>query len=274
MKFGIRGHDINTDSLEVLLQRCEELNIKSVQLVLKKSVKGFKEGMFSPSYAAEIGRQFKEKGIEISILGCYINPSNTNVEQLQKDMKFFVECLKYAKFMNAGMVALETGFVGDSCDPERNDTEQAYQYLFKNMKYLCDAAEKLGVMIGIEGVHVYVINSIKKMRRLVDDLNSPNVCVVFDPYNLINLKNYKNPRALIDEAFEVLGDEMAAIHLKDFVFENGDLRYTSPGTGDIDAKYIMTKANEFKPNLPIILENVKEGDFAMVAQNLEKIMQN
>lgn len=272
MKFGVRGHDIEADTIESLIERCEELNIKSVQLALKKTVKGFKEGMFSPSYAAEMGRKFKEKGIEVSILGCYINPSNTHPEELKKELDFFVECLKYAKFMDAGMVALETGFVGESCEIEPNSTEHAYEYLLKNMRYLCDAAEKLGVMIGIEAVYLYVINSMQKMKRLVDDLNSPNVCVVFDPLNLVTLENHKNTKEIVEEAFELLGDKIAAVHLKDFTLEGEKFDYALPGTGNLDVKHLLSIVKETKPHLPVILEQIPEKEYKNVVENLEKLM--
>ncbi len=271
MNFGMRGHDIVADNIDDLIKGCNALGVKSLQLALKMSVAGFKPGMFSPSYAKQMWRAFEKNDIDISILSCYINPSNTNTEVLKKDMDFFVEILKYAKFMNAGMVALETGYVGEKCDPEKNHTEEAYQYLLSNMRKLCDAAEKLGVMIGIEGVHLFVINSAQRMRRLLDDLNSPNICVVLDPCNLINMQNYENRDEIVREAFELLGNEIAVIHLKDFVIEDGAMKGVLPGKGIMNTKELLTLATETKPNIPIMLEGVKEKDFAEVKATLEAL---
>ena len=115
--------------------------------------------------------------------------------------------------MNAGVVGLETGFVGDTCTPENNQTEEAYQYLLSNMKDLKDAAEKLGVMIAVEAVSCFVISSPERMLRLVNDLNSPNIVVIFDLLNLLTIDNYKNQEEIIDKAFVLLGDKIAVIHL-------------------------------------------------------------
>ena len=49
------------------------------------------------------------------------------------------------------MVGTETGV------PRIGDREESYQYLLINLRELVAEAEKLGVMIGIDGVHVFVI---------------------------------------------------------------------------------------------------------------------
>ena len=89
LNIGLRGHDVDAEDLPELSEKLKEYGISNVQLVLKKTCKGFKEGMFSPSYAKRIGEIFSENDIEISVLGCYINPSNTNKAVLEKDMAYF-----------------------------------------------------------------------------------------------------------------------------------------------------------------------------------------
>ena len=260
LNIGLRGHDVEAEDLPELSVKLKEYGISNVQLVLKKSCKGFKEGMFSPSYAKKIGETFKANDIEISVLGCYINPSNTNKDVLEKDLAYFIESLKYAKFMNAGVVGLETGFVGDTCTPENNQTEEAYQYLLSNMKDLKDAAEKLGVMIAVEAVSCFVISSPERMLRLVNDLNSPNIVVIFDLLNLLTIDNYKNQEEIIDIAFELLGDKIAVIHLKDFIIENDQLRQCEIGKGLLNISKILSIIKNQKPNIPIILEETKENN--------------
>ena len=269
LNIGLRGHDVEAEDLPELSQKLKEYGISNVQLVLKKSCKGFKEGMFSPSFAKQIGETFKANDIEISVLGCYINPSNTNKEVLEKDMAYFIESLKYAKFMNAGVVGLETGFVGDACIPENNQTEEAYQYLLSNMKVLRDAAEKLGVMIAVEAVSCFVINSPEKMLRLLKDLDSPNILVIFDLLNLLTIENYINQEEIIDIAFELLGDKISVIHLKDFIIEDNQLKQCPIGEGLINIEKILSIIKTRKPQIPIILEETLERD-AMVAENYLK----
>ena len=255
---GVRGHDIKAEDLPELSGKLKSYGIKTVQLVLKKSCKGFKEGMFSPSFAKSIGKIFSENDIEISVLGCYINPSCTDENKLKAETDYFIESLKYAKYMNAGVVGLETGFVGVECIPENNHTEEAYAHLLKTMKYLCSNAEKLGVMIAVEAVSAFVIDTPEKMSRLVNDINSPNIAVIFDLFNLITKDNYKDQREIIDTAFDLLGEKIAAVHLKDFVFDGENSKQCELGKGICEIPYLLSVIAARKPNIPVILEEVKE----------------
>lgn len=272
MNFGLRGHDIQSDSIENLAVKCRELGLTSVQLVLKKTIKDFKEGMFSPSYAMNIGKTFAKNNIEIAVLGCYINPSNTDEIKLKKDMNYFIECLKYARFMNAGMVGLETGFIGSECIPQKNHTDEAYQILLSNMKTLCNAAEKLGVMIGIEGVSSFVINTPEKMRKLIDDLNSPNVCVILDILNYLTIENHHKQEDVILKSFDILKNEIGAIHLKDFIIKNDEIHYIYPTNGNMNIRLILSLAKKYKPGIPIILEEVKGDDVKKVIHDIKAVI--
>lgn len=272
MYVGTRGHDFDANSIEELAKKCKQFNIHHVQLALKKSISGFKEGSFSEEYARSIGEELKKNDIRVSVLGCYINPSDTNEEQLKKSLDFFVENLHYAKYIGADMVGLETGFVGEILDIGKNRTEEAYQYLLKNMKYLCSEAEKLGVKIGIEGVSCFVIHSPEMMRRLVDDLNSDNVCVIFDPVNYIDITNYKNQSEIFDKYFELLANDTAVMHLKDYRLDGENLTYAYPNTGLLNTAELIKKMNAIKPEIAVILEEVREDKLTEIKKEIEKLI--
>ena len=270
LNYGMRGHDFEADTIEKLIEKCQRYSIKYIQLVLKKSVSEFKEGMFSEEYATSIGNLFRKNEIKIPVLGCYINPSETDPEQLQRNIDYFIENLYYAKYIGAETVGLETGFVGKEIDVNKNDTEDAYQYLLKNMRILCKKAEELGVNIAIEGVHCFVINTPRKMRRLLDDLNSDNIKVIFDPVNYLNKDNYIVQTRIFDEFVELLIDKTVVIHLKDFIIEDNEVRYEYPSKGLLDLKSILEVIRNKKSKIPIILEEVKENKIDKVRNDITR----
>lgn len=259
LNFGMRGHDFETNTIEDLIEKCKKHSVSYIQLVLKKSIFDFKEGAFSEDYATKIGNAFKKAGIKIPVLGCYINPSETDKEQLQKNLNYFIENLNYAKFIGADTVGLETGFVGKEIDVEKNNTEEAYQYLLKNMRVLCKKAEELGVKIAIEGVHCFVINTPKKLKRLLNDLNSENVGVIFDPVNYLNYDNYKNQNDIFNEFIELLADKTMVIHLKDFKIQDNKAKYEYPCKGLLNKSLVFEIIKKYNAEIPIILEEVKEN---------------
>lgn len=187
---GIRAHDVERKGLEEIANRCKELDMSCIQLVLAKSIDGFSYGNFSENYALKIKSELD--GMKVAVLGGYINPSTVNKIALKEQIDFFKEQIRYAKVLEAGMVGTETGFYGDCLSESMNNTEEAYNYLLKNMRELLCEAEKYKVNIGIEGVYCFVINTPEKMYKLVKDLNSEYIKVIFDPVNYLNEKNYMN----------------------------------------------------------------------------------
>ena len=271
LNFCMRGHDFDADSLEALAEKCRQYGIYGVQLVMPKTVPDFKVGRFTPAYATAMKETLDAANAKVPILGCYINPSCTNVTELNAQLDRFREQLKYARFINAFAVGTETGFVGDNCDPEANHTEEAYQHLLGNLRELVTYAEKLGVMIAIEGVKIFVIDTPQKMRRLLDDLASPNVMCIFDPINFIDIDNYEQQDKLIDDAFELYGDVMCAIHLKDFTVTDGRMSRVLPTEGMLHTERILRYIKYSKPDMPVVLEEVKETDLLKVMENVQKL---
>ena len=58
-------------------------------------------------------------------------------------------------------------------------TETAYQRLLKSMREIVSAAEKLGVTVGVEGVFDHTLYSPAMMKRFLEDIDSPNVCLLY-----------------------------------------------------------------------------------------------
>lgn len=263
MKKGIRGHDIRGFGLENISFIAKEYGIDYLQLVLEKSVDGFVTGNFSERYAKILKKQLNDT--KIAVLGSYINPSNPNDDELQADIEKFKEKIKYAKVLNPIVVGTETGIYKE----EMTDSEEAYQRVFQAMREIVLEAEKSSVNVGIEGVHCFVINTPKKMKRLIDDLHSNNVKVIFDPVNYLNINNYKEQDEMINDVFTLLSDKICALHAKDFVVEDGKFKSVKPGEGMLNYELIFEKMREYSIDIPVICEEINEDDACIAFEKLE-----
>ena len=97
MNLGMRAHDLQSETIEQLSEKCRLNDIHSIQLALTKSVKDFKYGQFSPAYARKIKKELEKNDVSVAVLGCYIDPSNPDKEALNADLLKFIEQLKFAK---------------------------------------------------------------------------------------------------------------------------------------------------------------------------------
>lgn len=265
MKKGIRGHDVAEAGLGNICKKCLSKDITYLQLVLEKSIDGFQSGKFTEEYANSIKEQLGRE--KIAILGSYINPSNPDDNELRRDIDKFKEKIRYAGILKPIAVGTETGIYKEGL----TDTEEAYRRVFGTLKELTDEAERYGVNIGIEGVHCFVINTPKKMKRLVDELNSDNVRVIFDPVNYLNINNYQNQDEIIKETFSLLADKICVVHAKDFKVENGNFISTKPTEGLLNYKLIFEELKANNLDIPVICEEIDEESAAVAFGKMDII---
>ena len=225
MKKGIRGHDVLPQGIGEISKKCQDAGIEYLQLVLERSKEDFTFGKFSPEYANEIKQELGAS--KVAVLGSYINPSEPSDDILAENLAKFKEKIRYASVLNPIVVGTETGRYIEG----KTHTEEAYQRVLKSIKELTKEAEKHGVCVGVEGVHLFVIDSPKTIARLIEDVDSHNLKVIFDPCNLISIDNYKEQDKIICDMFDMFHDRLAVVHAKDFTIEDGKITKAMTGEG-------------------------------------------
>lgn len=218
---------------------------------------------------------FDKLNIDISILGCYINLANPDDDELNKLLKRFKEHIRFARDLGCSIVGTETGALNrEYVYTSENNSEEAFQRTLNSIKIIVEEAEKFGVIVAIEGVSKHVINTPERMKRVLDDVNSNNLQVIFDPVNLINEKNYRNQDDLIKRSFELFGERIVAIHVKDFIFKENKIELASIGKGRLNYKLLLSLIKERKPYIDIIMENTTDEDLDESIKYITEIYNN
>lgn len=275
MNYGMRCHDIcPKGTMDEVFDAVKANGIHQIQLALGKSISGydFNYGHYSPGFGRTIGQKLKERDIHVSVLGCYINPTNPDEKMRQAEVRKFIEHLKYAKAIGADMVGTETGrYDADFKVVPYTYTEGCYQLLLKSMREIVSAAEKLGVIVGIEAVHDHTLYCPEMMRRFLEDMNSPNVEAILDPVNLISAENYQNQDEILEKAFKLYGDRISMIHIKDFVMKDGQPEFAYVGDGLFHYETLMKLLKKEKPYAAMLLENSNTERYHSDVAYLQKI---
>lgn len=275
MGFGMRGHDLGgKQNFDEFLSKVKENKINSVQLAFKKSISDidFSLGNFNNGLAKFISDNLKKNDIHVAVLGCYINPTNPIESKRQEAVNVFIEHLKYARRLGADMVGTETGrYDANFKIVPYTYTEGAYQLLLKSMREIVSAAEKLGVIVGVEPVATHTIYSPEMMQRFLRDINSPNVEVILDPVNLLNIDNYQQQEIVIDKAFEYFGDKITVIHIKDAKVEDGEVKFAQVGEGFFNYENLFKHLKAKKPHITMLVENSNESRYKSDCEYLMNI---
>ena len=74
---------------------------------------------------------------------------------------------------------------------------------------------------------------------------------------MLDITNYENRQEIFDEAIDLLGEDIAMVHLKDFNVGDGRLLSCGCGMGIMDYTSILKFMKERKPFIHATLEDTK-----------------
>ncbi len=260
INIGVRAHDFGKKELNDLVLDISDYKFSGIQLALKKAIKGIDDdfGKLSPGMGNYIRDMFSRQNINISILGCYINPVHPDLLKRETELNRFIEHLKYAGSFGCSIVGTETGSPLPNCGfTEDIYLEETFLDFIKSLKIMVSAAEKLGVIVGIEGVaDKHCIHSHERLKRVFDLIPSPNLGLIYDPVNLLPNSRINESDKLMEEAFELFSHKIVAVHAKDYIVENGIKNGNLPsGKGILNYELLFDLIKHYKPFINVLLEN-------------------
>lgn len=257
LRLGVRAHDFGRAPADELAARIAGAGFGCAQLALNKAIAGLnlQTGDLNTTLAQSIGDAFARHGVTIEVLGCYINPIHPDLKHRRKLIEYFQDHLLFAGEFGCRIVALESGSVNPDYLPHpANHTDEAFGEMLNSLSELVALAERCNVWVGLEAVTAHTVSSAQKMRRVLDLIRSKNLKVVFDPVNLLSAENAAEQTHVIPEALDLLGDDIAVFHAKDFVLENGTFKTVPAGHGQLDYAPILQFIRSRQTKLPILLE--------------------
>lgn len=260
LQIGLRLHDGEKLPLEELLPKVRSQGFTCVHMALSKSLKDTPNtpSALTPGYAGYLRRLFWDNGLDVAVLGNYLNLAHPDPEALKGIQEKYYAHIRFAALLGCGMVGTETGAPNPEykfCPECRSDI--ALSTFIKNLKPVVRCAESYGVTVAIEPVAKHIVWSPKRCRAVLDEIGSHNLKVLFDPVNLLSMDNVDRADEVIQEAIELLGKDVVMLHLKDFLPEDagGQLKSVAPGLGGMDYRRVMAFVKEEKPYLYATLEN-------------------
>lgn len=278
IQLGLRLHDAPKLPMEQVLPIVREQGFVCAHLALSKAMKEYPctPSALTPGYAHYLRRLFEKNGLGIAVLGNYLNLAHPDSTALAAAQEKYYAHIRFAALLGCGMVGTETGAPNAQykfCPECRSD--EALATFIKNLKPVVRCAEHYGVTVAIEPVARHIVYSPRRCRQVLDEIGSHNLQVLFDPVNLLDLDNVDGRDELFAEAIELLGPDIAMLHLKDFVrvdpsVEESGLKSVGAGTGEMDYGRIMRFAKKEKPFIFATLENTTPDNAAWCREAMQK----
>ncbi|SDJ77725.1 sugar phosphate isomerase/epimerase family protein [Sediminibacillus albus] len=251
MSIGVLAHLFGRLPYQQLAEQVGQAGFSHVQLALWKAVESpdfSSPGKLSPGLARNIRDSFKEQGVSISVLACYLHLFDRDKHKRQRNIERFKELIRYAPVFDCHIVAAEVGKMPDGF------TDEDWETLQGSLQELTETAERWGVFIGIEPANDHLIGDAETLDRMLNQLSSDKIGVVLDPGNLLNENNFNRQQEVIKHAFNLLGKRVIACHAKDRIIREGKIVTVPPGQGQLDYQLYFRLLNKWKPETDIIME--------------------
>ncbi len=277
MQLGIRLHDTKELPFEERIADVHALGFACGHLALSKVIREFPttDEALTPGLAMYIKNVFAKNQVDIAVLGCYLNLANPNPEQLKKAMNRYMAHVRFASWLGCGVVGTETGAPNETYSyvPECHG-EEALRTFIGNLRPIVKYAEQMGVVMAIEPVWRHIVYNPGRARRVLDEIGSPNLQIILDPVNLLDISNYQDQEAIVEEAIEVLGPDVAMVHLKDYMPMEGKLEAMACGLGRMQYGTVLKFIKERKPCIHVTLENTTPENNRQARDHILELYRN
>lgn len=280
MQLGIRLHDIHTglgpefQTMERRAVTAREEGFTCVHLAYSKVIKGytFDDCALTEGLAKYTRRVFEGQGLDVAVLGCYLNLAHPDPDKLKEIQSRYYGHLRVASLLGAGVVGTETGAPNAQYKMDANThSEEALDSFIRGLEPVVERAEKCGVTMAIEPVWKHIVYSPDRAVKVLEAIQSPNLRIIFDPVNLLYPGNLDERDKVIGEAMEKLCDRIAVVHLKDCVLNGDDLKSIAAGTGVMDYREILKFMKARKPYIHATMENTTDENAVSSRMYLQEI---
>ncbi len=147
-----------------------------------------------------------------------------------------------------------------------NGMPEAWRDLRAAMDEALRVAEHHDIDLGIEPELANVVDSAVKARRLIDEVGSPRLKIVFDAANLFEAEPLDRQRDIVAAAIDLLGDRIAMAHAKDRTASGG---FSAAGQGVLDYPHYLRRLARAGFDGPLVTHGLTAAEAPGVAAFLK-----
>jgi len=217
-------------------------------------------GSIDPALVDHIRGEMARQGITMAAISGTFNMIDPDVGKRREGLRRLKVLASASRRLGSSAITLCTG----SRDPENmwrrhpdNDSVQAWEDLVTSMREALRIAEENDVTLAFEPEVANVVDSARKGRRLLDEMQSPRLKVVMDGANLFHAGELPRMREILDEAFRLLGEHLVIVHAKD-LSRDGEAGHEAAGTGLLDYNHYLSLVWAVGFDGPLILHSLQE----------------
>ena len=237
----------------------------------------------SDSELSELKSALREFDIVVFEVGGYRNILHTDEAERQKNLKHLAHCIEVADKLGCPMV----GTISGSRNPDSNEfsdnynvhpdnwTQKTWNLLVSGVKQILRDTSGMKASLGMEAQVTTNIDGPKAHRKLMDDVGDQRIKVNLDPTNMISLQTYFHTTELINECFDLLGEDIFGCHAKDsFILPHSQtvhVQEVCPGRGVLDYETYLVRLSRMKWPRTLLPEHIPGDQFPEAYAYIRKV---
>ncbi|GAJ00633.1 unnamed protein product, partial [marine sediment metagenome] len=235
----------------------------------------------SETEIAELKEALKKYDVTFFDMHTVGNNIHPDLEKSRQSLQYIAESCEAAERVGCPMVTTHAG----NCSPESaiaphkdNWTWETWKHVVDGMKQILRDTAGMKVELGIEAVNMTCMNNPRAHLQLIEDVGDPRIKVLLDPVNMISLRNYFRTTELINECFDLLGENIIAAHAKDtYTLPDRMSVYiteVAPGRGLLDYETYLVKLSRLSYPRTLLIEHIPDDQYSEAKKFIENIAAN
>ncbi len=276
MQLGIHIGTFARPSLDEVLDAVVAHRLSCIHFNFKAAGREAMPKTLEPAECEEIAEEVRGRGLTMASVSGTFNLIHPDRAVREDGFDRLETLAAVAENLGTKVITLCTGTRNVEsmwrAHPE-NDSTEAWGELVEGLGRALEIAARYDVVLGVEPEVSNVMNSARKARRLLDTFASPHLKIIMDGANLFPEGGLGRMHAILDEAFELLGEDVVLAHAKD-IDRDGEAGHLAAGTGQLDYDHYLACFKRVGYNGPLILHGLAESQVgASVAMLREKLAQ-
>jgi sugar phosphate isomerase/epimerase len=275
MHIGIMDGTVVRPTLEETLDAVVDYGLSTMQFNLGRVGLPELPEQIEPDVCDRIRQAFEARKLTMAAICGHFNMIDPDVSKRQANLRNLGVLASACERLGTSVITLCTGTRNPArrCRPHPdNASAAAWAYLIDSMGQAVQFAAEYGVTLSFEPEVANVIDSAQKARRLLDEIGSPHLKVTIDGANIFHQGELPHMRAMLDEAFALLSEDIALAHAKD-LDRDGEAGHLAAGKGLLDYEQYLSLLNQLPFDVPLILHGLSEAELPESLAFLRKTMQ-
>lgn len=278
MQIGIFAKTFTRTSVEEVFAAIQRQGLKQTQFNMACIGPTSMPDTISQDMTDRIQKASEKYGVAIAAVSGTFNMIHPDLSQRRIGLKRLAKLAKSCLPMGTSVITLCTGSRNETSMWKQhpgNDLPDAWHDLCVTMGTALQIAEDHKITLAIEPEVSNVINSAGKARKLLDEMQSPNLKIIMDGANLFHAGEAKKMTSVLNDAFELLADDIVIAHAKDLAKDGEEPEFVAAGKGLLDYRTYLKLLKDCNFQGPLILHGLSEAQvpesLAFLRKQLEQL---